>query len=120
MDYFKQLNDLRNELHKKIVHAAILISDPGSHYFLDLDEPLEACYCIRSRETGNLESTPVNVTGINGTTGELVAETAHGTPKRVYYNDLTLEQLATLLRKVETNSFIITKTKDVRNLITVS
>jgi hypothetical protein len=118
MDYFKQINDLRNELHKKIVHRAILAADAGSYYYLELSDPLEACYCIRSRESNHLETTQVIVTGINGTTGELVAETANGTPKRLYYHDLTLEQLATLLRKLETNFFTIIKTEDVRYTIT--
>jgi len=120
MDYLKQLNTLRDELHRKIIHTAILASDPGRHYFLELEECLEACYIIRSRITGDLESTPVNITGINGTTGELVAETAHGTPKKLYYNDLTLEQLATLLKKLESKLFTITQEENVRHLITAS
>lgn len=120
MDYFTQINSLRNELHRKIIHTAILASDPGRYFFLELDNHLEACYTIRSRETGNLESTPVNITGIDGTTGELFAETAHGTSKRVYYNDLTLEQLAMLLKKLESKLFTITLTQNDRHLITTS
>jgi hypothetical protein len=120
MDYFKQLNDLRDELHKKIIHTAILASAPGSYYDLDLDDHLEASFTIRCKETCERITTQVNLTGINGTTGELVAETAHGTPKRLYYSDLTLEQLATLHKKLEAKLFTITEEKNVRHLITAS
>lgn len=120
MDYFKQLNDLRNELQRKIIYKTILAADPGSDYYLELEDHLEASYTIRSRETGRLETTQVNITGLDGTTGEMFAETAHGTPKRLNYHDLSLEQLATLLKKLETNSFTITLKHNDRNLVTIS
>jgi len=120
MDYFKQINELRDELHRKIIHKAILMSDPGTKYYLELDEPLEACYTIRSRETGNLECTQVILTGICGTTGELFAETAGGTSKRLYYRDLTLEQLATLLGKLDAEAITIKQNENDRHLITAS
>lgn len=120
MDYFKQLNDLRNDLQRKIIYTTILASDPGTDYYLDLKEHLETSYSIRSRENGHLETTQVNVTGLDGTTGELFAETAAGTPKGLTYHDLTLEQMAMLLRKLETNSYTITLKQNDRNFITAS
>lgn len=120
MDYIKQLNDLRNELQRKIIYSTILASDPGTNYYLDLKDHLEASYTLRSWKTGHLETTQVKITGLDGTTGELFAETAYGTPKRLNYHDLTLEQMATLLTKLETNSYTVTLKHNDRNIITAS
>ena len=120
MDYIKQLNDLRNELHKKIVYRSILAHDPGAQYILDLHNPVEAFYSVLSRETGEPVTTQVTVTGIDGSTGELIAETATGVRKKLYYSDLTLEQLARLLLHLEAKLFTVTEFKNVRHLITVS
>lgn len=120
MDYIKQLNTLRDELHRKIVYRSIIAHHPGSEYTLDLNDPVVTSYTVRSRETGDLVTTQVTVTGIDGTTGELVAETATGVRKKVYYNDLTLEQLARLLLNLEAKLFTVTEFKNGRNIITVS
>lgn len=120
MEYIKQLSDLRNELHRKIVYQSILAYDPGAQYILDLNDPVEAFYLVRSKDTGNLIATEVTVTGIDGSTGELIAETAAGTRKKLYYNDLTLEQLARLLLNLEAKLFTITEFKNARHLITAS
>jgi hypothetical protein len=118
MDYLKQLNELRNDLHKKIVYLAIKSVSPGSDYVLELEDPLEASFTVRSRETGDLVTTQVTVMGVDGTTGELVASTANGTGKKLYYNDLTLEQLARLFTYLEQKLFTITEKEYVRHLIT--
>lgn len=120
MDYIKQLNDLRNELHRKIVYRSILAHDPGAQYILDLHNPVETFYSVLSRETGEPVTTQVRLTGIDGSTGELIAETATGVRKKLYYNDLTLEQLARLLLHLEAKSFTVTEFKNARHLITVS
>lgn len=119
MNYFKQLNDLRDELHKKIIRQVILAYHPGKEYHLELEEPLEASFTIRSKETGRLITTQVEITGIDGTTGELVAETADGTPKKLYYHDLTLEQLVMLLTRIESQLYTVTENEYDRHLITV-
>lgn len=119
MEYIKHISDLRNELHRKIVYQSILAHHPGSEYVLDLNEPVQAFYSITSRETGELNVTQVTVTGIDGSTGELIAATAAGTRKKLYYNDLTLEQLARLLLTLEAKLFTVTEFKHGRDLITV-
>jgi hypothetical protein len=119
MEYIKHINDLRNELHRKIVYQSILAHHPGSEYALDLNEPVDAYYTVTSRETGNPVTTQVTVTGIDGSTGELIAATAAGSRKKLYYNDLTLEQLARLLLHLEAKLFTVTEFKNDRNLITV-
>ena len=119
MEYIKHINDLRNELHRKIVYQSILAHHPGSEYVLDLHEPVQAFYTVTSRETGETNATQVTVTGVDGSTGELIAETAAGTRKKLYYNDLTLEQLARLLLTLEAKLFTVTEFKNDRNLITV-
>ena len=119
MEYIKHINDLRNELHRKIVYQSILAHHPGSEYVLDLHEPVDAHYTVTSRETGGPVTTQVTVTGIDGSTGELIAATAAGSRKKLYYNDLTLEQLARLLLTLEAKLFTVTEFKNDRNLITV-
>ena len=119
MDYIKQLLELRNELHKKIIFAAIRCAAPGSDQILELNDPLDASFTIRSRESDALITTHVTVTGIDCTTGELVAATADGTQKKLYYNDLALEQLAWMLKTVESSSFTLTEKYHDRHLITV-
>lgn len=120
MDYLKQLNVLRDELHKKIVHLVISSQPSGWDYILELDEPLETSFTVRSRQTDRLITTQVDLTGIDGVTGELYAETADGTGKKLYYHDLTIEQLVQLHNLLLSNSFTILEKKNVRNLIPVS
>ena len=119
MEYIKHISDLRNELHRKIVYQSILAHHPGSEYVLDLQEPVQAFYTVTSKETGEPNVTQVTVTGIDGSTGELIAATATGIRKKLYYNDLTLEQLARLLLTLEAKLFTVTEFKNDRNLITV-
>ncbi len=120
MDYFKQISSLRDELHKKIIRNVITTYLPGSDYHLDLEEPLETSFTVRSRQTGRLITTQVDLTGIDGTTGELLAVTADGEEKKLYYHDLTLEQLAMLLARLESDLYTVIEKENVRHLITVS
>ncbi len=120
MSYIKQINSLRDELHKKIVRNVITAYLPGSDYILELEEPLETSFTVRSRQTERLITTQVQVTGIDGTTGELFAETADGEEKKLYYHDLTVEQLAMLLSRIESDLYTVIEKENVRHLITVS
>jgi len=123
MDYLKQLNELRDELHKKIVYTAILLPNKNRELFVQISKlwsdgrltaqlmlknPLEAFQRrYKAGELRNLKTTNVFVTGIIQSTGELIAETASGTPERLYYSDLSLEQLAVLLKQIESRLFTI-------------
>jgi hypothetical protein len=116
MNFNQQINFLRHQLHRSIVHLAIRAGDPGSDDDLVLNDPLEACYRFRDY-SGQLVTVGVTVTGVNGTTGDLIAEVATGQGKKLYYNDLTLEQLARLHEHLEAGLYKIENTND-RNIIT--
>ena len=98
MSYLSKVKGLRNEMHKGIIIMAIRAAGT-SDAELQLEHPVAAQYILQDALY------EVSVTGIRCTTGELIAESADGKWKWMYYDDLSLEQLAELHDKVEAKQF---------------
>lgn len=113
----KLIEDLRYRMHRSIVHLAIKSAANGKNLDVELIKPLEVSY----KTTNDMKrvTVEVKVTGINGTTGELIAENLEGENIKLYYNDLTLEEMARLNEYLESKLFLLTEKYD-RNLITIS
>ena len=100
MSYSKQMFDLRNDMHRSIIHMSIRAAGAGDLQVL-LDNPISVKYCDRDVVYH------VTLTGVNCINGELIAENSAGSRRRIYYNDLTLEQLALLHDNIEANLFTL-------------
>lgn len=105
MKRYNELMNLRDRLHKEIVQLATRSAAMADNAHVLLDHPLEAAYITRGRD--QLIQVPVEIQGIDGTLGELLAVAADGSEKKLYYNDMTLEQMAMLLDYLETSKFTV-------------
>lgn len=99
-DFQKQISDLRDELHKDIIKRTI--SQGADEFELELKLPFIA-YVM-----DNDEKVPVCITGVDGTTGEILSRSiTDGGDFDVHYGDLSMEELAFLHKQIETESFTI-------------
>lgn len=103
MDYSQELLKLRDKMHQDIIHRTVKLND-GDDFELELNYP----FSIWIGQYDDDFQIKVAVTGICGTTGELITK---GITEDAYYdigyNDLTMEQLAFLQRQIESESFTI-------------
>lgn len=95
MNYLAQLNEMRNKMHQEIILHVIKDNRDPNDFLAELDRPF-IVEIEEYRPTHPNLNTIVTVTGIDGTTGEIIAEDNSGTELTVHYHDLTLETLAML------------------------
>lgn len=99
-DYQQQIRTLRDDMHKSIIKMTI--SQGKDDFELELKRPFIA------HVVDNDEYVEVCITGVDGTTGELLSKgITEGGGFDVKYGDLSMEELAYLHRQIETESFTI-------------
>jgi hypothetical protein len=103
MNYGQELLKLRDSIHRDIVHRTVKLNR-GDDFELELSNP----FSVWTSQFDDDFQVKVAVTGICGTTGELLSK---GITEDAYYdldyNDLTMEHLVFLHRQIETESFTI-------------
>jgi hypothetical protein len=103
MNYSQELLKLRDSIHRDIIHRTVRLNN-GDEFELELSNP----FSVWTSQFDDDFQVKVAVTGISGTTGELITK---GITEDAYYelnyNDLTMEQLVFLHRQIETESFTI-------------
>ena len=110
MDYIKQLNDFRQLLHKDIIITAIKDTRECSLPQLEFKTQLEFTL-VYYRPGNGPGMEKVKVTGLDVSSGELLATNLDNEVRTVHYQDLTLENLAVL------HSWIIAKNYYVNELV---
>ena len=100
MSHIKKICDLRNDMHRSIIHMSIKAAGAGDMQ-VQLNMPISVKYCDRDVTYSAM------ITGVNCINGELIAENSAGSRRRVYYNDLTMEELARLHDMMEANLFTL-------------
>ena len=104
MNYGQELLKLRDSIHRDIVHRTVKLNG-GDDFELELTNPFSVWFTQNFDDDCQVK---VAVTGICGTTGELLSK---GITEDAYYdldyNDLTMEHLVFLQRQIETESFTL-------------
>lgn len=95
MNYLSQLNNMRNQMHKEIVLHTIKDNKDPDDFMIELNRPFTVQIDQYRPEDPN-EFMIVTVSGVDGTTGEIVGHDQKHTEIKVSYNDLTMETLAML------------------------
>lgn len=99
----KQLQDLRNQLHKDIVLHTVKAGG-ADMYELELQDSVHAAHTVLDR-TGLKILEEVEIQAIDGVTGELIAIAADGLQKHMRYNDLSLEQLTKIYEQLDAKNY---------------
>ena len=87
------LDKLRDKLHREIVRASVLsTTDHRGEISLNKSIPIRVTYHNLYDDTYGVNL--VKLTGVDTLTGELIVVYDDGREGNIYYNDLTIEQLA--------------------------
>ena len=95
MNYLAQLNEMRNKMHQEIVLHTIKDNRDPEDFVIDLDRPFTVMI-EEYRPTSANEMVQCTVTGVDGTSGEIIGHDHDGNQITVTYYDLNLETLAML------------------------
>ena len=107
MDYQKQLNELRNNLHRDIVQEStckIYQQMDTTDGVLLLHKPVVLHVEFYHPEQINY-SEEVQVTAVDCNTGDLIGETPDGNERNVRYRDLTVDKLHEMYQSIKTNKY---------------
>lgn len=105
MSYTEKLTEIKNSIHKEIVFAVVKESaEPKGYFSLDLDEPVVFITELY-RPTEN-ELVQRVITGVNSDCN-LVGMDLDGEEKTILYRDVPVEELNTVLVKLETKKYKI-------------
>jgi hypothetical protein len=105
MDYQKQLNELRNNLHREIVQEStckIYQQMDTTDGVLLLHKPVVLHVEFYHPEWDDY-SEEVRVTAVDCNTGDLIGETLNGNERNVRYRDLTVDKLHEMYQAIKTN-----------------
>lgn len=95
MNYLAQLNEMRGKMHQEIILHTIKDNKDPNDFVADLNRPFTV-QIEEYRPTHPNLNTIATVTGVDGSSGEIVAHDHTGNDLTVHYNDLPLETLAML------------------------
>lgn len=95
MNYLVQLNEMRNKMHQEIILHVIKDNRDPNDFVAELKRPFKV-EIDEYRPTNPDDHAIVTVTGIDGTSGQIIAEDHIHNEITVHYNDLTMETLAML------------------------
>jgi hypothetical protein len=107
MDYQKQLNQLRDNLHRDIVQEStckIYQQMDTTDGVLLLHKPVVLHVEFYHPEQINY-SEEVQVTAVDCNTGDLIGETLDGNERNVRYKDLTAEKLMVLYHSIASKKY---------------
>ena len=105
MNYTEQINQLRDKMHKDIIHSVQKAHSVMDEFDVELLNPFSIWVTEGFEDEYQVN---IAVMGVSGITGDLITR---GITENAYcdvnYSDLTLEQLAYLHRQIETQQFTI-------------
>ena len=102
-----QLIQYRDNLQREIIIYTMKLNQFNDDFDLILKEPFEfehAYYRPYSSERGR---ETLKITGVDGTTGDLLCENEYRESRFVYYHELTLEELTRLHRSVLQGEYVL-------------
>ena len=95
MNYLAQLNEMRNKMHQEIILHTIKDNRDPEDFMIELNRPFTVP--VDQCHPGDPNDFVIaTVSGVDGTTGEIVGHDQRGNEITVSYNDLTMETLAML------------------------
>jgi hypothetical protein len=99
MDYSKEINKMRDDMHREIIRETINVVAARENHILVLDEPIQfnLVYYRPGPRNGRED---VLITGVDGTSNELTGMSLDGEERFIYYRDVPVETLAILHRTV--------------------
>jgi hypothetical protein len=106
MDYSKEINKMRDAMHREIIRETITAVRTRENIILALEEPIQFNleYYRPGPRNGNED---VLITGVDGTSNELIGTNLDGEERFIYYSDVPVEPLAILHRNVTGKSYTI-------------
>jgi hypothetical protein len=111
MDYQKQLNELRNNLHREIVQEStckVFQQTGTTDGVLLLLKPIVLHVEFYHPEWDDY-SEEVQVTAVDCNTGDLIGENLSGNERNVRYMDLTADNLLQLHTAIKSNQYKFTE-----------
>lgn len=104
MNYLAQLNEMRNKMHQDIILHTIKDNRDPNDFVIELNRPFTVPVELYRPEDPN-DFVIATVSGVDGTTGEIVGHDQRGNQITVVYNDLTMETLAMLHGEVVSKNY---------------
>ena len=111
MDYQKQLNELRNNLHREIVQEStckIYQQLDTTDGVLLLRKPI-LLHLVSYHPEWDDYSEEVQVTAVDCNTGDLIGENLSGNERNVRYMDLSVDTMLQLHTAIRTNQYKFTE-----------
>jgi len=105
MDYVNEITRLRDRMHQEIICTVITDNRLEPEEFeIAFKYPIE-CTVQYYRPTIHNGNEDVIITGIDGSTNELIAVNEDGADRYVFYSDLKMEDLAMVHRAVISKNY---------------
>lgn len=105
MNYTEQINQLRDKMHKDIIHSVQKVNRSGDDFDIELLQPFSIWITEKFDDEYQVN---IAVMGVSGNTGELITRgITEDAYCNVHYSDLRMEELAYLHRQIETEQFTI-------------
>jgi hypothetical protein len=106
MDYLKEINKLRDEMHREIIRETIASVKAQENIILALEKPIQFNleYYRPGPHNGNED---VLITGVDGNSNQLIGTNLDGEDRFIYYSDVPVEPLAILHRNVTGKCYTI-------------
>lgn len=106
MDYVNEITRLRDRMHQEIICTVITDNRLEPEEFeIAFKYPID-CTVQYYRPTIHNGTEDVIITGIDGSTNELISVNEDGEDRYVFYSDLKMEDLAQVHRAVITKNYI--------------
>ena len=105
MDYIKEITILRDKMHQEIINTVIVDNRLElNEYEVHFKEPFKCTVSYYRPSVNGIED--VFITGICGTSCELISSNEDGENRFVYYSDLKMEDLALVHRSIMSKNYI--------------
>lgn len=106
----QELDKIRDQFHREIVRASILTTaDSVGELLFNKVIPIKVTYHNRYDETYGVHK--LDLIGVDTLTGELIVRNEDGDESTIYYNDLSLEQLAKVYEDIVIHKSFTINTK---------
>jgi len=106
MDYLKEINKLRDEMHREIIRETIHSTGANENMALVLEEPIQ--FNLEHTRPGSRKGREdILITGVDGNSNELTGTNLYGEERLIYYRDVPVEVLAILHRNVTGKCYTI-------------
>ncbi len=106
MDYLKEINKLRDEMHREIIRETNHSTGANENLALVLEEPIQ--FNLEHTRPGSRKGREdILITGVDGNSNELTGTNLDGEERFIYYRDVPVEVLAILHRNVTGKCYTI-------------